>query len=139
MTTKSLGGTIVKLAAATTLAIGLFALPASADTRNDYRWNQPSQSYHQPNQWGPPTQHWDRHHDNRWNRDNRWDRDSRWHRWIMPFHQVRRELRHHGYRHIDQLDLRRGDYIVRAVNYRGHPVRLRVDGRTGRILDWRYI
>ena len=62
-------------------------------------------------------------------------------RGVLPPHRVARRLRHQGY-----FDPRRLTYIpqrqvyrVDAVTYRGQPVRLRVDARTGRTLRVRYL
>lgn len=53
-----------------------------------------------------------------------------------PLHprQIRRSLRHRGFRAIDIVDRRRGAYIVHAIGWRGHPVKLVVDARTAEIL-----
>lgn len=53
---------------------------------------------------------------------------------ILPKHVVQRSLQRRGYRHIRNMRLVRGDYFLTARGHRGE-VRLRVDGRTGRILS----
>jgi len=53
---------------------------------------------------------------------------------ILPSHVIVRSLRHRGYRHIRNVRLQRGDYVVHARGHRG-PVRLVVDGRTARVLS----
>lgn len=52
---------------------------------------------------------------------------------ILPQHVVVRSLRKRGFRHIRNVRLRHGDYVLNARGHRG-PVRLVVDGRTARIL-----
>lgn len=54
--------------------------------------------------------------------------------YILPRHAVVRSLHRRGFRHIRNVRLRHGDYVVHARGYRG-PVRLVVDGRTARILS----
>jgi hypothetical protein len=132
MTTKSLSATATKITAAAALAIGLFTVPAAAES-NTYHWNQPSYDYRHDNthsryhRWTPPAREWHPPYQRSW--------EYR----IQPFSQVRRELRRYGYRHINRVGMRHGDYIVRAVNSRGYRVQLRVDGRTLRIMNWRYV
>ena len=48
--------------------------------------------------------------------------------------EIRRSLRHRGFRAIDIVDRQRGTYVVRAIGWRGHPVKLVVDARTAEIL-----
>lgn len=47
--------------------------------------------------------------------------------------QIRRHLRHKGFRHIHKISRRGGDFIVIAKGRRGHLVRLRVNAYSGRI------
>ena len=61
-------------------------------------------------------------------------KDWRGHRRILPQRVVIRSLHQRGYRNIHNVRLVRGDYVMRARGYRG-PVRLVVDGQTGRILS----
>ena len=56
------------------------------------------------------------------------------HHRILPQRVVIRSLYRQGYRDIRNVRLVRGDYVMRARGYRG-PVRLVVDGRSGRILS----
>ena len=156
MMTNGRGRTITKIATAGTLAIGLFALPACVGPGYDDGWNQSSNgaysqpsysaysqpahaAYRQPSygtysqpsygthqqsvRWAPPAQ----------NQYNRYQHTSGGR--ILPFEQVRRELRQNGYRQISQLGMRGGDYVVGAVNHRGNPVRMLVDGRTLRVTN----
>ena len=64
-----------------------------------------------------------------------------YHRAVLPPHRVVRRLRHQGY--FDPRGLtyipQRQVYRVDAVTYRGQPVRLRVDARTGQTLRVRYL
>ena len=53
---------------------------------------------------------------------------------ILPQRVVIRSLHQRGYRDIRNVRLVRGDYVMRARGYRG-PVRLVVDGKSGRILS----
>lgn len=48
--------------------------------------------------------------------------------------QIRRSLRHRGFYRIRIIDRRGPMYIVRAVGWRGMPVRLVVDSRTAHIV-----
>lgn len=48
--------------------------------------------------------------------------------------QIRRSLRHRGFRQIEILDRRGPVYVVNARGWRGHSVRLVVDSRTAQIL-----
>lgn len=59
-------------------------------------------------------------------------------RHILPPRAIESSLRHRGYRHIRDMRLIRGDYVLIARGYRG-TVRLVVDGRTGRIIDKRFV
>jgi hypothetical protein len=54
--------------------------------------------------------------------------------YVLPRRVIVRSLRHRGFRHIRNIRLRHGDYVLHARGYRG-PVRLVVDGRTARILS----
>ena len=62
------------------------------------------------------------------------NKDWRGHHRILPQRVVIRSLYRQGYRDIRNVRLVRGDYVMRARGYRG-PVRLVVDGRSGRILS----
>lgn len=53
--------------------------------------------------------------------------------------QIRRSLRHRGFYRIKIVDRRGPMYIVRAVGWRGMPVRLVVDSRTAHIVRSRPI
>jgi len=59
--------------------------------------------------------------------------DNRRHH-ILPQHVVIRSLRQRGFRHIRNVRVRHGDYVLHARGHRG-PVRLVVDGRSARILS----
>ncbi len=59
-------------------------------------------------------------------RDHRWDR--------MGPRQIRRALRHQGYHKIQIVGERRSAYIVRARGWRGVPLRLVVDARSGHVV-----
>lgn len=72
--------------------------------------------------------------DHRGHRDRRGWHDGRWEARPLGPRQIRRSLRHRGFRAIDIVDRRRGAYIVRAIGWRGHPVKLVVDARTAEIL-----
>lgn len=58
----------------------------------------------------------------------------RGHQRILPQRVVIRSLYRQGYRDIRNVRLVRGDYVMRARGHRG-PVRLVVDGKTGRVLS----
>lgn len=60
--------------------------------------------------------------------------DWRGHKRILPQRVVVRSLYRQGYRDIRNVRLVRGDYVMRARGYRG-PVRLVVDGASGRVLS----
>ncbi|GGB32302.1 hypothetical protein GCM10011316_00520 [Roseibium aquae] len=65
--------------------------------------------------------------------------DERWlHRKLGP-RQIRQSLRQRGFYQIRFLKERPHVYVVRAIGWRGHPVRLVVDARTGEILRGRPI
>ncbi len=55
----------------------------------------------------------------------------------MPINRLIATLRNRGYQNFDRVSLRdqRGIYVVRGLNRRGHPVNIRVQARTGRILS----
>ncbi len=53
--------------------------------------------------------------------------------------QIRRSLRHRGFYRIKIIDRRGPMYIVRAIGWRGMPVRLVVDSRTAHIVRSRPI
>ena len=55
-------------------------------------------------------------------------------RHILPRPAIKRSLFRKGYRNIRNMRLVRGDYVLLARGYRG-PVRLVVDGRTGRVMS----
>ncbi|WP_223476072.1 hypothetical protein [Oricola indica] len=59
---------------------------------------------------------------------------QRGHHRIMPRHVIKRHLHRQGFRNIRNMRLVRGDYVLLARGYRG-PVRLVVDGRSGRVLS----
>ncbi|GAB4358271.1 MAG: hypothetical protein Kow0026_19050 [Oricola sp.] len=59
---------------------------------------------------------------------------GRHHHHILPRHVIVRSLHQHGFRHIRDVRMRHGDYVVHARGHRG-PVRLVVDGRTARIVS----
>jgi len=68
------------------------------------------------------------------NKNGHSHKDWRGHRRILPQRVVVRSLYQRGYRNIRNVRLVRGDYVMRARGYRG-PVRLVVDGKSGRILS----
>ena len=68
------------------------------------------------------------------NKNGHHHKDWRGHHRILPQRVVIRSLYQRGYRDIRNVRLVRGDYVMRARGYRG-PVRLVVDGRSGRILS----
>ncbi|EFO31440.1 conserved hypothetical protein [Roseibium sp. TrichSKD4] len=61
------------------------------------------------------------------------DHGSRWDVRPLRPRQIRRSLRHRGFRAIQIIDRRRGAYVVRAVGWRGRPVKLVVDARPPRL------
>ncbi|WP_196223437.1 hypothetical protein [Roseibium sp. RKSG952] len=66
-----------------------------------------------------------------------WYAGPGWHYERLKPRQVRRSLRHRGFRKIEILDRKRSVYIVRARGWRGHPVRMVVDAHNAEILRMR--
>jgi hypothetical protein len=62
-----------------------------------------------------------------------WDRGYGYRRHLTPW-QVRRKLRHRGFRNIHFVDRRAPVYKVRATGFRGRRVFLVVSSRTGEII-----
>ncbi|MBD8893798.1 hypothetical protein [Roseibium litorale] len=81
--------------------------------------------------------------DRDWHRDDRrgGQRDGyhdrgRGHHWgRMDAREIRRSLRHQGYRHIRILGERGRVYIASATGWRGMPLRLVVDSRSGAVIS----
>ncbi len=65
-------------------------------------------------------------------RDWRRDRGQRYH---LSVWQVRRQLRHRGFRDMYFVDRRAPVYKVRAIGPRGHRVLLVVSSQTGRVIN----
>ncbi|HSG95365.1 MAG TPA: hypothetical protein VLA28_07575 [Afifellaceae bacterium] len=93
-----------------------------------------------------PAGHWNdwRRYDRRWD-DRRWDDrgwgDRRWDHahYRMTPRQVRRSLRHRGFREIRFTDRHGRIYRARATNPRGRRVALTIRSRDARIIEVRRI
>lgn len=75
-----------------------------------------------------------RHRGDRGRGQHWYDNGPRWDMRPLRPRQIRKSLRHRGFRAIQILDRRRGAYVVRAVGWRGRPVKLVVDARTAQIV-----
>lgn len=77
--------------------------------------------------------------DREWRRDGHrgghrdWGRGHHWGR--LDAREIRRSLRHQGYRHIRILGERGRVYIASATGWRGMPMRLIVDARSGAVVS----